>query len=101
MNELPQAVDTFCLPADELSEQTEDAEVRTPAAEIFEARQQEDDATADDLEQEEQQQPDSIGLPAVALLVSPAAALQAEEVEMAIPQEPLGNFSYSSTPQSF
>ena len=87
------------MPADELSEQTEDAEVETPAAEISEIRQQEDDATADDQEQEEQ--PDSIGTRAVALPVSPAAASQAEEVKMATPQEPLSKFAFSSIPQSF
>lgn len=84
---------------DEQPEQREDAEVDTTAA-VPETDPQEEDATAD-LEQEEQQHPDSDDTAAAAFPHSPAVAVLAEEVERVLPQASLpdGESTYLS-PQS-
>ena len=73
---------------DEQPEQREDVEVETTAA-VPETNPQEDDATADDLEQEEQRHPDSDDTPAAANPHSLAVAVHAEEVERVLPQASL------------
>ena len=88
-----QAIDRLCPSADEQAEQSEVAEVDTPAVAIPEIDQQEDQVSTEIQEQEEQQQPDSVGTPAMPVALSSAVTSPAEEVEVAPEDLPLSGKS--------